>query len=290
MQIDLMRWAKSVRTGNLPQPECWYSLARALMRLTRKRGFLTLGRLNAAWFRNGQKVRLAGGLDFIVPPDPHFFGYAFGHEPHVAQLITELVSEGDVCVDVGANIGYFSLMMAGIAKKRGKIIAYEPDPTNYALLRLNAEQNGDERSAILPVHAAVSEKPGVLRLVRARHSTQHTVEDSNDQTPAAELVPSVVLDEHLPGLLDGRAVKLLKMDIEGHELPALRGLRRLISTGVIRHMVVEVMPASNAGELDELLRPDRNRCLAFVGNTWLPLDTFHDVTHRVDVWVTISEK
>ena len=72
----------------------------------------TLSHLNARLFPRGHLIRLDTGCDMFIPPDPHFFGYVVGHEAHITRLIEEVVGEGDTCVDVGANIGYFSLMMA----------------------------------------------------------------------------------------------------------------------------------------------------------------------------------
>ena len=60
-------------------------------------------------------------------------------EPHETSLILELLQPGDTFLDVGANIGYFSILAAAAVGDAGHVIAYEPDPENYRLLQTNVE-------------------------------------------------------------------------------------------------------------------------------------------------------
>src|SRR5689334_7304312 len=85
---------------------------RTILRITRKRGLFTLARLNAKLFSSGQIIAAPAGAKLFVPSDPHFFGFVLGtHESHVAEILIRYLQPGDACIDVGANIGYFSAVM-----------------------------------------------------------------------------------------------------------------------------------------------------------------------------------
>src|SRR5688572_19137771 len=97
-------------------------LYRALLGLTRRRGLFTLAKINARMFPSGQCVRLPTGARLFVPPDPHFFGFLLGtHERHVTDILVASIKPGDICIDVGANIGYFTAIMAQLARNSGTV-------------------------------------------------------------------------------------------------------------------------------------------------------------------------
>ncbi len=64
------------------------------------------------------------------------------HEPGTTALFKKLVKEGMTVVDIGAHIGYFSLLAASLVREKGSVFAFEPEPRNYALLVRNIELNG----------------------------------------------------------------------------------------------------------------------------------------------------
>jgi hypothetical protein len=96
--------------------------------------------------------------EMFIPGDPHFFGFLTGlHERHITELLTRRVSRGATCVDVGANIGYFSAIMACLAGPQGRVVAYEPVPENFEVLKVNVKIAGACGNNIVPVNAAVSD-------------------------------------------------------------------------------------------------------------------------------------
>ena len=72
-----------------------------------------------------------------------FQGYASNliHEKTTTELFKQAVKEGDTVVDLGANIGYFSLLAARIVRERGRVFAFEPEPKNYSYLVKNIKLN-----------------------------------------------------------------------------------------------------------------------------------------------------
>lgn len=67
------------------------------------------------------------------------------HEPLMTEIIKRETKEGDVVLDIGAHIGYYTLMFARLVGKEGKVFAFEPDPDNFTLLKKNIEINRDQR-------------------------------------------------------------------------------------------------------------------------------------------------
>ncbi|WP_420394296.1 FkbM family methyltransferase [Acuticoccus sp.] len=260
-------------------------LYRLAMRGTGRHGARSLGRLNAAVFPHGQRIRLAGGEGFFVPPDPHFFGYVIGHEDHVAEVIAHEVRPGDVCFDVGANIGYFAVQMAAKAGPAGRVVAYEVEHTNIAHLRRNAQLAAAHGLTIDVVHAAVSNAAGTLMLRRGAASTLHTVVRGEDAS--ADALTSVSIDDEVDRLGLTGPVGLIKVDVEGHEPFVLEGMRRTVEDGRIRAMIVEVSSGRVAEEVDAQLRAFGRRVArvtAWVDGAWRER-SLTALTHHTDVLV-----
>jgi FkbM family methyltransferase len=190
----------------------------------------------------------------FIPPDPHFFGYVVGHEAHVTRLIEEVVSEGDTCVDVGANIGYFSLMMAAKCGQTGMVYAYEPEAGNVLALAENVKIAQSRGLQIRLTAAAVSERAGVLELVRGEESTLHHVRAVGRSAGSGDVVPSVNLFDDLVAKGISGSIRLLKIDVEGHEASVLRGCVQLFERGMVQAAVIEVTEGEQAREIDELLQ------------------------------------
>ena len=84
------------------------------------------------------------------------------HDPTETALVRKEIKRGDVVLDVGANVGYYTLIFAECVGETGKVFAFEPDPTNFALLKKNIEANGVKN--VVLVQKAVSDTTGITRL------------------------------------------------------------------------------------------------------------------------------
>ena len=151
-----------------------------------------------------------------------------GHEPQIVTVLRERLARGDVVLDVGANVGVFSLLAASLVGPEGQVHAFEPLRRNAVLLERSAQESGLRNVAV--VNAAAGDRAGTLRLL-THPST------SNSATPAAAGerltsagstlvdVPMVRLDDALSSL---DRLDLVKIDVAGMEPAVVRGAERLL--------------------------------------------------------------
>jgi FkbM family methyltransferase len=258
------------------------AIYRSAMRMTSKHGMRTLSRINHRLFPAGQVIRLSTGADFFVPPDPHFFGYIVEHERHVMGLIETMVEDGDTCVDVGANIGYFTMAMAGAVGRTGHVLAYEPEPSNLAILKANVERASELGLRVEAIEAAVSDHSGVVKLVIGPESTLHQTFDPSHDCGGGHDVTSVRLDDDLPARGVGGPIKLMKIDVEGHELAVLQGVEGMLRSGRVAALVVEVTPGDVARDVHAFLHALNASTTCWIDSAWKDCP-INQIPHRTDV-------
>jgi FkbM family methyltransferase len=146
-------------------------------------------------------------------------------EPYETSLLLGLLRRGDVFVDVGANIGYFSVLAASLVSAEGAVFAFEPEPENFRLLQANAALNALQ-NCITPVHAALSDAAGEGRLfLSADNLGDHQVYASEEARPSVPITlynGSEFLQDRLQRL------DLLKVDTQGSEYQVIAGLLPLL--------------------------------------------------------------
>jgi FkbM family methyltransferase len=152
-----------------------------------------------------------------------------------------LPGAGATVVDVGANAGVFTTRAARAVGPTGRVVAIEPNGDTAGRLALNAAQNGLEKWVEV-VRVAVGDRDDNVRLLVGRNSTTGHVETAvapadGDTDPSAQLVPIRRLDT-LALDLGLTEVDLIKLDVEGYEVPALGGATHTLS--VTRRVVMEV--------------------------------------------------
>lgn len=178
-----------------------------------------------------------GGLAFTMVFDPQLgdplaAGLAAGcqFDQTLVELMLTLVRPGEVVVDVGAHLGQITLPAAAAGCK---VLAVEASPSNAALLRASAARNAFTDLHV--VQAAASDRPGTAELVDdgpfGRVAGAATAE-------RAVTVPAVTLDEVLDEM-GWRSVSFVKLDVEGSEIRAIEGMRKLLSGGDAPPLLVE---------------------------------------------------
>lgn len=179
------------------------------------------------------------------------------YEPQETQIASRLLHAGDVFVDVGANWGYFSLTAAHRVGRGGRVVAFEPEPRLFALLRANLDANALTSVRARPV--AVAAGDGRLAFEAFRVETGNWGRSHAVQPGAAAdfECPTVGLDAALDD--EGiDTVTLVKIDVEGGEADVLAGMQRGLGAGRYRYVLLECHPALLAVRgltTEECLRP-----------------------------------
>jgi FkbM family methyltransferase len=156
-------------------------------------------------------------------------------EGDVVAFLRSRLGSGMTFVDVGAHVGYFSVLASGIVGEAGRVLAVEPEPRNLALLRANLWRNGCDNVAVLPV--AAYERRGHVRFVSNPEGLAGSWIDP-EQGDTATMAPCAPLDS----LLGDRRVDVIKVDIERAEPEAIQGAERLICRSSALDIVAEFWP------------------------------------------------
>lgn len=166
------------------------------------------------------------------------------HEPEETKRIDALVKPGDVVLDLGASIGYFTLRLARSVGPTGRVIAVEPDPLNFELLSRNVAMNGYRNVTL--INKAAARQTGPLQLFLSEDNAGDHRTSGTPESRSAVEVQGTRLDEELADLT---RLDFVKIDIQGAEVDALCGLRELLARSPGVAMLVEFWPSglANAG-------------------------------------------
>jgi FkbM family methyltransferase len=198
---------------------------------------LTYSRL-AAYFRQSREYvtgRKARGLNLLTLDDFELYvqedDWDIGenlietklYEPHVTAFLKEHLQEGMTFVDIGANVGYFTLTAARKVGRSGKVIAVECNPRNCELIYLSLHRNGFDEVTVYPFALGETQK---LMSLSWGFSNGFVTELTNDEEDEGFIVPAVTLDSLLR---NESRVDVIKMDIEGSEAKAWQGMQETIA-------------------------------------------------------------
>jgi|SRR3989339_571695 len=162
------------------------------------------------------------------------------HDLCTSETIARLIDPGDLAVDVGANIGYMSSIMARRVGPQGRVIAFEPHPDIYNELEFNVGHWKDKSGigSIVLYNMALSNQAGEGVLgIPAEFDINRGLAQLvlNSDTANTLLVNLGCLDE----IMENEKIGLLKLDVEGYEENVLRGAERLLKHRLIRDIVFE---------------------------------------------------
>ncbi len=205
-----------------------YRLSRWL--LSPLRGFGLRDYAIVRWLLSIMKPRIAYVHGFRINLDrtdesmSHFYIEGI-QEPLETRLVYELVRPGNVVLDIGANIGYYTLLLSKLVGSEGKVYAFEPAPETYQLLKKNVRENrGNTLGQIYLNEVAASDHAGIGKLFINEYNK------GNNRLYGSEKLRSVPIklariDDIVP---KHQRIDFIKMDIEGAEVLALRGMQRMI--------------------------------------------------------------
>lgn len=175
------------------------------------------------------KLNLADHIDHVIY-------YWNSWEPYETWAVQVLLRPGDTFVDVGANIGYFTLVASRLVGRQGRVFSFEPVPRIAKRLAENVDLNHADNVVIheyavsdvterVKIGEPVGTGPG-MSTMRTNEAMRETWE-----------VPAVRLDDVLPR---DRRIRLIKIDVEGAELRVLKGFARYLQSGHAPYILCEV--------------------------------------------------
>jgi FkbM family methyltransferase len=158
----------------------------------------------------------------------HIYKY-HAHEPEISRFLAEHLrfEPGDVVFDIGANIGWYSMLFGRMAPAGINIYSFEPDPLNFELLEHNIRQN--QAHQVTAVQKALATEDGEQQLHRydSNNLGRHSLLNLQEGNSVA--VQTTTLDNFWDTLqLGSRTPRFIKIDIEGYELLALRSAEKVL--------------------------------------------------------------
>ena len=154
-----------------------------------------------------------------------------------AELLKKLVRPGMRILDVGANLGLYTLLLSHLTGETGSVFAFEPEPNLFSTLCENLEGNGVGN--VTPFQCAAGDANGRATFQRATFNSGDNrlgAGKSSGQTIEVEVAR---LDEMVPV----QTVDFIKLDVQGHELAALNGMQHLLASSPDLRVLFEFWPA-----------------------------------------------
>ena len=202
----------------------------------------------------------------LVYPIRHGHSYTSDYEFGVRQALLPL--SGQEFWDVGANTGYYTLMLA---RNFYHIKAFEPNPASITILSRRIAKNHYQNVQIVPV--ALSDSVGRSRLYLRTEVREKTIGSSNTLIPSPKgaeqqasgggptsSVPFIEVEtDTVDNILRNSRIDLMKIDVEGAEFLVLNGADKTLDEGRITNLLIELHDAERKDELDSLLTSRRYR-------------------------------
>jgi FkbM family methyltransferase len=202
------------------------------------------------------------------------------------QLLRKILFPGAVTVDAGANIGVYSCFLARCVGPAGAVYSFEPAPENFSRLRSATRRF----SNVYLSQAAIGEHSGYSELYLSdRLNVDHRTYLTEPSGRRVIQIEMVALDEYFK---PGQRVDLIKMDIQGYELHALRGASRLLADNPATKLLVELWPyglkqtGGNWIELIDTLKRNNMTVFEITGHGLVPL-RFDSITEAPDCYTNL---
>ena len=178
------------------------------------------------------KVKRGGTLLYINPKDLKSFrdslGLTYGLNNLWWETCERVCKEGDIFVDVGANIGHISILASKKVGESGNIIAFEPEINCFELLKRNTKLHDCENISNYQLIIS-NQNEKVDLFYNKKHSHINSTINKNLEKSEVIKVDSVILDEFL---IDYKKIDIIKLNIQGGEVDALRGSKNIIQNNL----------------------------------------------------------
>jgi FkbM family methyltransferase len=187
---------------------------------------------------------LSGSTDDLIQRYVYYFGV---WEPNLTAWLMRTLRSGAAFIDVGANIGYYSLLASRYVGPDGLVVAVEASPIIFQRLLSNIARNGGHCHNVTAVNCAIGESCGqvVVHHAASDNIGATSISSLSDAPPqTATVVPVAPLADVIPYDIIDR-IQVVKIDVEGSELQVIRGMTHLLNNRrFTADIVVEVSPTA----------------------------------------------
>ena len=162
------------------------------------------------------------------------------------KIIKDEIKSGDIVIDLGAHIGYYTLLLAKYVGTNGKVFAFEPEPSNFSLLKKNILENNYE-NVILEQKAVSNSNSKIDFWVGQDSSGANRIYEpkkTNTQKFKTSTVDCIRLDDYFSNYEFFNKINFIKMDLEGAEYHALLGMLSLLRNNTKISILTEFSPNS----------------------------------------------
>lgn len=161
-------------------------------------------------------------------------------EKTITNYVKSSVKEGQFVIDVGANIGYYSVLLSGLVGSDGKVFAFEPEKSNFTILKKNLLVNKIKN--VTAENVAVSNKSGKTKLYISKIAGQHKIYHPKSEILRIDDTNMITIDDYLQNNnIDARKISLVKIDVEGVEYAVIEGMKSILSNDTIT-IILEFSP------------------------------------------------
>lgn len=164
------------------------------------------------------------------------------YESFETELVKKIVKKGNIVLDIGANIGYYTLVFSKLVDVEGKVFAFEPELENFRLLEKNVLLN--KYSNVILENVALSNKNGTAKLyLSEERNGMHRIYPSHFCQEKYLEVDMISLDDYFKNKTLNKEISFIKIDVEGSEFGVLQGMKNLLEKNKHLKILIEFNPS-----------------------------------------------
>ena len=178
------------------------------------------------------------GRTMSLPENEFLHLMLFEHEGFVTKVVKNLVKKGNNVLVLGANIGYWTCLIAELVGESGKVFAFEPSPDNFKFLQKNVELN-DYKNIVLEQKAVADKSYQTKLYLSEGGSMDHRIYDTHTDRESVN-IDVVKLDEYFSG--NDIVFDFIESDIQGADFAAVQGMHSLLKKSLDVNFIIEFSP------------------------------------------------
>lgn len=184
-------------------------------------------------------VLIDGKKLFLDESDSLFLSLS-SHETMQVSLSKKEIKKGDVVLDIGAHIGYYTILFSELVGPEGKVYSFEPHPKNFHLLKKTVETNNLKNVEIF--QNIVSDKNGSVDFYLSKLDSIGNRMYNSDEADSKIEINSITIDEFLKNR--DKKIDFIKMDIQGAEVLAIEGMKNTLTNNSNIKIIQEWWPSA----------------------------------------------